>query len=170
MIQRNFFLIGLLSALSFFLSGCATSLFDTVTVNKKITPQLAVDEFNGYKNQNVFWGGVILSGRNLKDKTELEVLAYPLDAYDEPLESSPSLGRFIAVQAGYLELGEFAKDRRVSMVAELVDLRNGRVGESDYRYPVITVKQLKLWPVEIYPPYDDSDMRFHFGVGIFHRY
>ena len=163
---KLFFIFGFI----FIISACATPVFTTTHVNKKLTPDLAINSFNLNKDQYVLWGGTLLSGTNFKDSTELEILAYPLDDYSEPIENSKSFGRFIAIDSGYLELGEYAKDRQVSFVGQLVELRKGKVGDSDYVYPVIAIQQIKLWPIEKDIYYDDHDVRFHFGVGIFHRY
>ena len=163
---KLFFIFGFI----FIISACATPAFNTTHVNKTLTPNSAINSFSLTKNQYVLWGGTLLSGINLKDSTELEILAYPLDDYSEPIENSKSFGRFIAIDSGYLELGEYAKDRQISFVGQLVELRKGKVGDSDYVYPVIAIQQIKLWPIEKDIYYDDHDVRFHFGVGIFHRY
>ncbi len=153
-----------------FISACATAGLETSRVNKSLTISMAVDTFDNMKGQYALWGGTILSGKNLEKTTELEILAYPLDDYAEPIKDTRSLGRFILVKQGYLELGEYSQGRQVSVVGKLIAKREGKVGESRYIYPVLEVQQLKIWPVETPYYYDDSDVRFHFGIGIFHRY
>jgi len=148
-------------------SACGTPSFFLRDVNKNLTHSIAVNNFATMKGQYAFWGGTILSGKNLKDSTELVILAYPLDNYGEPIKDSRSYGRFVAVHQGYLELGEYAKDRRVSLVGELIAKRKGIVGETEYTYPVLGVRQIKLWVDEPEVIYDDSHIRFHFGVGVY---
>ncbi len=153
-----------------FLAACATPVLETSRVNKNLTLTLALDTFDNMQGQYALWGGIILSGKNLEKTTELEILAYPLDDYFEPIKDSKSFGRFILVKQGYLELGEYAKGRAVSVVGELTGKRTGKVGDSQYTYPVLEVQQIKIWPEESKYYYDDSDVRFHFGIGIFHRF
>ena len=159
-----------LIVLSFIIAACATPVLETSRVNRNLTLTLALDAFDNMQGQYALWGGIILSGKNQKNTTELEILAYPLDDYMEPVKDSKSFGRFILVKQGYLELGEYAKGRAVSVVGKLTGKRTGKVGESPYTYPVLEVQQIKIWPEESRYYYDDSDVRFHFGVGIFHRF
>jgi len=156
--------------LSIVIGACATPALFTRDVNKNLTHGMALNSFDTMKGQYVLWGGTILSGKNLEKTTELEILAYPLDDYGEPLKNAKSTGRFILVKIGYLELGEYAADRVITVVGQLIDKRDSKVGESNYTYPIIESQQIKIWPEESKYYYDDSDVRFHFGVGIFHRY
>lgn len=157
-----FLLVGLIGA-------CGTPAFFLRDVNRNLSHSMAVNNFKNTQHQYAFWGGTILSGENLKDTTELVVLAYPLDNFGEPIQDSRSYGRFIVVSDGYLERGEYAKDRRISLVGKLVALRKGKVDESSYTYPVLHVRQMKIWAEESDVIYDDSNVRFHFGIGI-HRH
>jgi outer membrane lipoprotein len=73
-------------------------------------------------------------------------LAYPLDADARPQSDSNPLGRFILERAGYLEPATYAEGRRITAVGTVTGTRAGQVGDSDYNYPVITARQLYLWP------------------------
>ena len=169
-LMKKYGLVFLFSISILAITACATPVLDVSQVNPKLTHSTALAQFDNLKGQKAFWGGTILSGKNLKDKTELEILAYPIDGYGEPIKDSPAYGRFIAIWNGYLELGEYAKERQVSVVGKLTHIHDGLVGESNYQYPVLQVQQINLWPEEVYYPYDDSDVRFHFGIGVFHRF
>ncbi len=165
--MKKFFVLFLII---FFLAGCATPGLETSRVNKNLTHAMALELFDNMRGQYALWGGIILSGKNLAKTTELEILAYPLDEYGEPIKDSNSFGRFIAVKQGYLELGEYAKGRTVTVVGQLTAKHEGLVGKSKYIYPILDVQQIKIWPKEPKYYYNDSDVRFHFGVGIFHTY
>lgn len=158
-----------LSLLVVVIGACARSNFFLRDVNKNLSHSIAVNRFADVKNQYAFWGGTILSGKNLKDKTELVILAYPLNNYGEPITDASSFGRFVVIQQGYLELGEYANDRNVSLVGQLTAIRKGNVGESQYIYPVLSAQQMRIWAEDPDVIYDDSHFRFHFGVGI-HRH
>lgn len=152
------------------IGACGTPAFFLRDVNQNLSHSMAVANFDTSKGQHVFWGGTILSGKNLKNTTELVILAYPLNNYGEPLKDTSSYGRFVAVFQGYLELGEYAKDRRVTMVGQLTALRKGKVGERKYTYPVLNIRQTRIWIDEPDVLYDDSHIRFHFGVGVYRHH
>ena len=160
----------ILSIFGLLVSACATHGLNVKQVNKKLTYQFAMDYFDDMKGQTALWTGQIISGKNFKDSSEIEILAFPQNDYGEPIKDAQSYGRFLAVKQGYLELGEYAKDRWVTLVGTLDSKRKGKVGDSDYIYPVLKVQQIKVWPIEQPYYYDDSDVRFHFGIGVFHRF
>ena len=150
------------------ISSCASHGLNIKHVNRNITYPVALNNFEALKGQSVIWGGKIVAGKNLKNTTEIEILAFAQDSYDEPIKDSRSYGRFLAEHPGYLELGEYSKDRWVTLVGSLRAIRVAKVGESDYTYPVIHIEQIKLWPIET--DYPESDFGIHFGFGTFHRF
>jgi len=147
------------------LTACAGGpTFDTSRVDRSLTPRGVAAEQQWNTGKSVLWGGVILSISNLKDRTQLEVLAYPLDAENVPQRDSEPLGRFIIERTGYLEPATYAEGRLLSVVGTLARGQAGRVGESDYSYPVITGEQLYLWPRNSVR--DRTSVHFGIGVGI----
>jgi len=147
------------------LSACASGpTFETAGVDRALTPRGVAAEPQPVLGQTVLWGGVILATTNLKDSTQIEVLAYPLDPDERPLHGSDPLGRFILDQAGYLEPANYAQGRLLSVVGTVTGTRAGRVGESDYVYPVISVRQLYLWPRD--SGRDRTHVIFGIGVGV----
>jgi outer membrane lipoprotein len=128
------------------LSACATSpKFDTVGLDTSITPQTAVGEMSSLQGEPVLWGGVVITSANLKDSTQIEILAYPLNSNQRPNREQKPLGRFLAVHAGYLETTDYASGRLITVRGTLSDKRIGRVGEAEYTYPVVNITQLHLW-------------------------
>ena len=112
-------------------------------------------------------GGVIVASSNLKNETQIEVLGFPLDDGQEPKTNDAPLGRFVILQPGYLETADYASGRHITVVGSLTGTRQGRIGESDYTYPVVKPDRVHLWPQESETRY--TEPRFHFGVGvIFH--
>jgi outer membrane lipoprotein len=146
------------------LGACASvPKFDTAQVDKSITPSSAVAEISRVRGHRVFWGGTIVTSRNLKNSTELEVLGYPLDDAGRPQLDKTPLGRFLAVRSGYLEPVDYAPGRLVTIVGKLDEVREGKVGDAPYRYPIITAEQLALWPLSTSR---SSDPQLHFGIGV----
>lgn len=148
---------------AFALVGCAgTPKFDTTGIDASITPQRVIAEETPPGKVDVLWGGMILSSKNLKDTTELEVLAYPLAPDQEPDPGKPPLGRFLAVQGGFLETADFAQGRNITIRGTLDGIRTGQIGEADYRYPLVRISQIHLWPLQT----EAAEPRVRFGIGV----
>jgi len=150
------------------LAACATKPeFDTAGIDTSITPQQAVKTLPAKKSPalqgiTIFWGGVIIASTNLKDATQFEILAYPLDGNNRPNTGQEPVGRFLAVQSGYLEAADYTQGRLMTVKGRMVDKRLGRIGEAEYTYPVVNVEQQYLWRKEG----EFSEPRVHFGIGV----
>ena len=149
-----------LVAVFLLLAACARPVFDTAGVNLAISPGDARQGMQA-EGETVLWGGLILAIENLDDSTCLEVMAYPLDASQSPDVDDEPLGRFMLVEQGFLEPLTYAEGRRISVIGRLTGEYRGRVGESDYVYPLVRGERLKLWsegePVRTF---------FHIGIGL----
>ena len=136
--------------------------FDRSNVDQSLLPTQVASDIKSFKGKTIMWGGAILSGKNLKATTRLEVLAYPLDSDGWPERDQKPLGRFILSEKGYLETADYAKGRIITVVGSVIDLEKGKIGDSPYSYPVIQVRQLHLWAKSD----QKTGSRFHFGVGV----
>lgn len=149
------------------LSACASSpKFDTNGIDTSITPQGAVDKVKSLQGVPVLWGGVIIASNNLKDSTQLEILAYPLDVNQKPDAEKTPLGRILAEKDGYLETTDFTQGRLITVRGTLKDNRKGHIGETKYTYPVVNINQIHLWSKQR----GFSEPRIQFGIGVmFHN-
>lgn len=152
-----------LTILGWLLAACATGpKLDTAGVDKRITPGLPTRDILALQGSRVQWGGTIVESTNLADATQIEVLGYPLDASGRPEPESPALRRFLVMKKGYLETADYAPGRLVTVVGPIMAAREGRIGKSEYLYPVVEAQQLFLWPkASLF-----SEPQFHFGIGI----
>ena len=142
--------------------GCATP-DDIGNADARVTPTEAAKNVPGMLNHTVAWGGLIAVIKNQKDRTEIEVVAYPLDSLNAPDRYAAPTGRFIVVQAGYLETADFAPGRLITVVGTVTEARTGTVGEAKYVYPVVLASKLNLWP----QPYGERrEPNIHFGIGV----
>ncbi len=156
--QRLFILF-----LGFLLTACASTPFSQEGVNRSLSPALA-NANAAYHGQTALWGGLIIQARNLKDKSEIEVLSYSLDADGEPNRNSEPQGRFFIEHDGYLETAQYAAGRWVSVLGTVKPPVTGKVGTADYTFAMIHSRQLHLWPES--SQRSDSNTQFHFGIGI----
>jgi len=145
------------------LQGCSTTPeFKTAAVDKSLTPQSVIADPGNSMGKIALWGGTILDTRNLKENTQIEVLAYPLDSSNRPLLEDKPLGRFIILHAGYLEPINYSQGKLVTVLGNISESQKGNIGEKQYTYPVIAAQQLHLWS----PNDTRSNTRFNFGIGI----
>jgi len=157
----------LLVAGSIILASCASGpQFPTEQVNTSLQPKQAAQSSETLVGERVIWGGVVLATRNLEKTSELEVLAYPLDEFNQKPETGDSpLGRFLVSLSGYLETADYGKGRLVTVTGRFSEIEQGKVGQAPYTYPVIEAADMYLWP-------RDSGVRgpnFRFGVGVIFR-
>ena len=155
-------LLPLLLSLPLLFSCSGTPEFNRQNVQLDLTPTLAAKNITSAKAKRIFWGGAILRTRNLETTTHLEILAYPLDEEGWPNSDAEPLGRFIVERGGYMEPAKYAEGRRITVVGTILTTLQGKVGESDYLFPVVKPEQLHLW-VKDYP---QSKPQIHFGIGI----
>ena len=158
--MRNILLT--LALITFLVSCASTPDFDTTQVDQSLTPQSVIAEPAQSRGKIALWGGTILDTRNLKDTTQIEVLAYPLNSFHRPLLEDKPLGRFIIQHQGYLEAATYAQGRIITVLGNVTNSQSGKVGESSYTYPVISTQQLHLWSEDDEQP----KTSFHFGLGI----
>ena len=131
--------------------------------SRSITPGQVSRQKSAPLATPVEWGGVIVSLENLRNSTELEIIAYPLARNGQPDTDEPPVGRFIAVSGGYLEQADYARGRQVTVSGRIDRLREGKVGQAEYLFPVMLTQELRLWP-KAYG--SDPTPRFNFGFGI----
>lgn len=156
-------LLGLLAgaAAVMALSGCGTAPLNADQVSTKLTPEQVQAQPDSAKG-TVIWGGVIVSSVNLVDRTQLEVLAYPLDKHQRPVTRRKSSGRFLLQSPDYIETENYSPGREVTAIGTLQGLTKGEVGEASYEYPTVTLSDVHLW----HPDNSHEKPRFIFGIGL----
>jgi len=155
------FRICVIAFLSVLLGACAvTPPFSEEAlraVDRTLTPEQAVQA--AVRDTRVLWGGVIISVDNLPDHTDITALSLPLDKEQRPDFDKPPQNRFIVRYSGYLETMVYAPGREITVLGNVQEAREGKVGDAPYRFPVMKADQIHLWPLR-------EDSRVHFGVGI----
>ncbi len=124
---------------------------------------------DSHRGRVVVLGGEVLSAKRLKDATRIEVLELPLSSGQDPVfERSASEGRFLAFQREFLDPATVPAGTRVTIVGEVTGTSTQPLDETEYTYPTIDIKTLKVWPKADYygrryypPPYS----RPYWGYG-----
>ncbi|KXK29848.1 MAG: hypothetical protein UZ01_01824 [Candidatus Brocadia sinica] len=132
------------------MSGCAPVI--SKQVRDQARPDIAFGEVlsdpEQYKGRMIILSGVIIETKNTKEGTLLEVLQCPAGYRGKPKDADETGGRFLALDSRYLDVDVFAKGRSVTIAGEIQGKRTLPLGEIEYTYPLISVKEIYLWPVE----------------------
>jgi outer membrane lipoprotein len=148
--------LGLL-LLAVLVGGCATAFPESVmrTVDTRITAEELLRDPAAHKGARVILGGEILAVQPRQGHTEIELLARRLRGDDSPERSDRSPGRVLLNTPEFLDPAVYAPGRRITVVGEVTGVEERKIGEVPYRYPVITVERIRLWPKDVVvgPPY-----------------
>jgi len=88
----------------------------------------------------VRWGGTIASIENTADGLSvLEIVSRPLHGGGRPIHNDRSAGRFMAETAEFLDPEIVKPGRDMTLVGTVTDVRNGKIGEADYRFPSLGI-------------------------------
>jgi outer membrane lipoprotein len=118
-----------------------------------------------YMNRTIVLGGEVLSAKRGNDGTHIEVLQLPLDGSYEPVvDRSKSLGRFLGIQKEFLDPATLPKGTVVTIVGEVTGVTTLPIDQTEYQYPTLTVKHLKVWDPR--RPYPGSGVSIGVGGGV----
>lgn len=114
-----------------------------------------------FRGQVVHWGGRIVENRSAADRSDLILLALPVSRWGRPGAVDDSPGRFLLRSDALLDPAVYSKGTQITVVGRLSGSEKGRIGERDYRLPVVDSIELKIWPTR-----SDTSPRFHIGIGV----
>jgi outer membrane lipoprotein len=118
-----------------------------------------------YRGAVVRWGGNIVSTRNERDHTVIEVVARDLDGDGRPLEEDKSLGRFLVNVGGFLDPAIYKPERELTVHGRIEGVVERAIGEYRYAYPVVQADDVYLWkprpPPQTHPRYPYYDPFFY---------
>jgi outer membrane lipoprotein len=144
------------------LGACATApAFTDVPIESAPSPYLVAEAPQQWLDRPVVWGGMILEVRNYERHSEIEILAYPLDAKQRPMLEKADHGRFIALFPGYVEAKNYPEGRFLSLIGRITGERRGAVRSAPYLWPEIDVDRLHLWPRDF-----RAGPKFSIGIGV----
>src|SRR5512134_3368742 len=128
-------------------AGCAPPFPEELlrTVDRVLSLERLRSDTERYRGTVVMFGGMIVDVKNTTEGTFIEVLQQPLDRRGRPERTDQTEGRFLARSGEYLDSAVYLAGRDITIVGEVSGERTLRLGEIDYRYPVITIRDLRLW-------------------------
>lgn len=122
-----------------------------------LTFPMVLQNPDAYVGDTVLWGGDIIEIANAQEGTRIVVLETPLSGHERPKGAQQSQGRFIAMSSKFLDPAVYKKGRKITMAGVVAGKETLPLGNANYTYPVVTVKQLHLWerrPRYVYSPYN----------------
>ena len=127
--------------------------------------------FDDYQGTTVRWGGLVTETENKSDHTLVFVVARDLKNNEKPVSDSASDGRFVARFSGFIDPLVYKGGRPLSVVGEVVGSLSRPIGEYDYRFTIVDVRDSHLWAkpdkTRVYyppPPY------WYYDLHYYHRY
>ncbi len=127
-------------------------------VDPYISPQAVLNNPKPFIGQTILVGGTILSAKNLREGTLIEVLTYPTNRRGEPKLDEPALGRFLLLHPGYLDTLIYQEGRRIVAAGRIAGERSMEADETGRTFPLLTPLEVKLLP--------DYETGPRFGIGL----
>jgi len=137
----------LLMVVALCMEGCTYAVSRDLAekADKTITFNMIMTDPEAFKGKLVIFGGTIASVKNAKDGTFIEVIQKSLDYWGKPKRTDKSGGRFLIFSRGHLDSLVYSPGRDLTVAGEVAGTRQQTLGEIDFSYPLLILKELKLW-------------------------
>ncbi len=113
-----------------------------------------------FRGQLFIFGGIIASTTFTKQGSLIEALYVPVDSAGYLQNTTTAGQRFLALRPrteGLLDPVIYHHGRRITLAAQFMEARHGKLGEMEYTFPFFAIQEIYLWPHEprVYyaPPY-----------------
>lgn len=132
-----------------------------------VSPNIAQVQTNpsSHIGQTIRWGGTINQLENFDEKTNIIVIARNLNRNGRPIDDHASNGRFIAEVKEFVDPEIYTKGREITVSGKIVEIRNIKIGEHMYPYPVVATETSHLWR-----EYRDNPYPYNFYPYGYHGY
>jgi len=133
------------------LAGCATSgngpfvAAETAEPADKLTVSAVRQQPNVHAQSEIQWGGIVNQVENREGATWIEVIERPLNSNGQPVTSSLSGGRFLAVVPGFLDPADYRKGQAITVSGNIQGIDIRPIGDTTYDYPRVNVADHQLW-------------------------
>ena len=145
--MKRILIIGIAAIL---LAGCAPVLDKRFMQEGAREFQLShlVETPEVFKDQLFIFGGVIVDTKLTEQGSQIEGLFVNVDRWGKLEDPAHYQGRFIAFyprSKGLLDPMIYHKGRQISVAADFLEVRKGKIDELEYAYPVFEIRQIYLW-------------------------
>jgi outer membrane lipoprotein len=162
-LRRTAFIIPIICLLALLLSACTPVISPQLMdqVDRDLTYRSLSSRPDEAKGKIVLLGGTIIQTLPKPKETEIEVVQKPLSSSGEPLLTDKSEGRYLIRVDRFLDPAIYRTGRDITVAGEVQGSELRRVGEIDYRYPVIAALELYLWK----EPFSPRDYPYFYPFG-----
>jgi len=146
----------LLLSLMMVVSSCAHVISEDLRTQSDLSLTLGQVRQNpdAFTGKMVVWGGEIVEVVNQEDgTTQIEIFQKPLGWRGLPGDTPYSEGRFLVLADYFIDPNAILGGRRITIAGEIQGGKIKPIGEMDYRYPLLSSKQIYFWPEYYYRPY-----------------
>ena len=153
-------------------TGCASpsSSISQVAVDA-VTLTDARQDPQSHEGALVRWGGVITEVENKPDSTLVLMVERELRDNEKPISDGASEGRFIARFQGFIDPLVYKTGRPLTVVGRLNGSRIRPIGEYDYRFALVEVRDSHLWSEPSKTPvYYPPPPVWYYDLHYYHRY
>jgi outer membrane lipoprotein len=101
-----------------------------------------------FKDHLFILGGLIVETKLIEKGSQIEALYMPVNARGYLQDDQGYQGRFLALypkSLGLLDPMLYKKGREITLAADFLELRKGKIDDMEYTYPVFVIRQIYLW-------------------------
>ncbi len=133
-----------------FLQGCTYAISPAVRdhADKTIPFEKLLADPESCTGKLFILGGTIAQTSTTQQGTLIEVVQKRLDYWGKPEHSQRTGGRFLALHPGHLNPMAYAPGRDITIAGEVQGTSSRLLGDNHYDYPVLLLKEHKLWERE----------------------
>jgi outer membrane lipoprotein len=144
---RSVFIASMLCTLVILLNACTPVISPQLMeqVDRNLTYGSLISRPDEAKGKVVLLGGTIVQTVPKPEETEVEVVQKQISSSGEPYLTDKSEGRYLVVVKRFLDPAIYRSGRDITVAGEVQGFAVRRLGEIDYRYPVIAALELYLW-------------------------
>jgi outer membrane lipoprotein len=110
-----------------------------------ITPAMVQREPDAYRDRKIIWQGIIVSTKNLRERSIIEVIFTPKEESGSREEAQPSEKRFLIDTIGFLDPATYSKGAQIVAAGVVRGIVVQELREEEYPYPVIHPTEMHLF-------------------------
>lgn len=97
--------------------------------------------------EHVRWGGTVVKVDTHSEQSCFEIVGTSTGTGGRPDRLDKSEGRFVACRKGFYDPVVFSAGREITVTGSITGFETRKVGDYDYRYPIVAADVVYLWPV-----------------------
>lgn len=96
-------------------------------------------------NQEVRWGGEVVSIENNNNASIIQMVQYPLNHYGKPITNKPSEGRFLAQTTEFIDPVVYKQGTLLTFIGILTGKAVRKIDQKELNMPILDVSNIYHW-------------------------